>query len=978
MTYNEQDFEDHIVEHLVKSGYEQYKPADFDKDLCLIKEEVIGFIIATQTNEYAKLKKQYGDDTQNKFLYRLSQEISKKGTLQVLRKGIKDRGCKFRFAYFKPANKMNPGHQILYNRNGLSVIRQLKYSKRNENSIDIVIFINGIPIVTAEIKNSLTGQFVQNAVKQYKHDRDPKEQLLEYKRCLVHFAVGNEEVFMTTKLNKEKTYFLPFNKDTENPVNPNGHKTAYLWEDIFMPDTLLDLINNYLHIQTDTEKYYDKDKGLTETTKESFIFPRFHQLDVVRKLLDSVRTQGAGNNYLIQHSAGSGKSNSIAWLSHQLASLYRKDSDTERLFDSILVITDRKNLDRQLQNTIKQFEQTKGVVKPIEKHSGQLREALQAGKDIIISTLQKFPVISKEMSGLKGNRFAVIIDEVHSSTGGESAKHLKKVLSGNLETAENEDNLEFDLEDKINEEIEIRGKQLHISYFGFTATPKGKTLELFGNKNEEGKFLPFHSYSMKQAIKERFILDVLKNYTTFKRYFKLVKKIDQDKKYSKKKAMRLLTSYVDLQPHAIEMKTNIILDHFMEKTVNEIAGKARAMFATRSRLHAVKYYIAFKRIMKERGIKFKPLVAFSGTIEEHTENSLNGLPPKVKIPDAFKTPEYRILIVANKFQTGFDEPLLHTMYVDKKLGGVQAVQTLSRLNRTTSGKTDTLVLDFVNEAEDILLAFQPYYKTTFLEEETDPNKLYDLQSQLEEYEIFTESDVAEFAEIFFNPKEKLEMMQPILDRVVSTFRNKDEDEREDFRALLQSFIRLYGFISQLVTFADTGLEKLFVFCKNLNRKLPKRDNRLPYEVRDAVDLDSFRIQKTYEGSLKIKDDDGELKGISSGIGKHIEEEKEYLSNIIKALNDIFGTDLTNEDKIDVEMIKKKVAEHEELKTVMENKNNTVDNKKYKFNEVLDNIILDFVHTKLNLYKKLTDKNVNEYLKKELFKHYQKEFERKAV
>jgi len=564
---------------------------------------------------------------------------------------------------------------------------------------------------------------------------------------------------------------------------------------------------------------------------------------------------------------------------------------------------------------------------------------------------------------------------VHSSTGGESSKHLKKVLSGNLETAEDEDKPEFDLEDEIIKEIKTRGRQSHISYFGFTATPKGKTLELFGRKNQEGKYVPFHIYSMKQAIEEHFILDVLKNYTTFKRYFKLVKKIEEDKEYSTKKAMRLLTSYVDLQPHAIEMKTNIVLDHFLAKTVHEISGKARAMFATRSRLHAVKYFLAFRRIMKERNLPFKPLVAFSGTIEENTEISLNGLPPRVSIPDAFKTPGYRILIVANKFQTGFDEPLLHTMYVDKKLGGVQAVQTLSRLNRTTPGKTDTLVLDFVNETDDILFAFQPYYQATFLEEETEPNKLYDLQTQLQGYEIYTEDDINDFAGIFFNPKEKPEMMQPILDRVVTTFKHKDEQEREDFRALLQSFIRLYGFISQLITFEDTELEKLYVFCKNLNRKLPKRDNTLPYEVRDAVDLESFRIQKTYEGSILLKPGNGGTGGISSGIRTRIEDEKDYLSNIIKNLNDTFGTDLTDQDKVDVEVIKKKVAEHDELLTVMKNENNTLDNKRYKFNEVLDNIILDFVHTKLNLYKKLTDKKVNEYLKQELFKRYQKELEK---
>ncbi len=977
--YTEQNFEEYIEAHLLASGYHSQQLEAYDKALCLIPEEALAFIQATQPKEYEKLEKQYGADTPAKLVARLSSEVQKRGTLDVLRKGFKDRGAMFRLAYFKPASGMNPEHQELYQGNRFNVVRQLKYSQKNENSIDMVLFLNGLPIITAELKNSLTGQFVENAKKQYQQDRNPKgEPLLQFQRCLVHFAVGNEEVFMTTRLQGLATRFLPFNKDTDNPVNPIGHKTHYLWEDIWQPDTLLELVDNYLHIQIETEKEYQTGKGLVEIETEKFIFPRFHQLDVVRKILTAVRQDGVGKNYLVQHSAGSGKSNSIAWLAHQLTSFYQRPSDKERLFDSIIVVTDRRVLDKQLQDTIKQFEQTPGVVMKIDKHSGQLKEALEKGKAIIITTLQKFPVISKTMTLLKGQHFAVIIDEAHSSQSGESAKHLKKTLSVNLEQAENEDLVGEDLEDKIIQEIRARGPQNHISYFAFTATPKNKTLELFGRKGPDGKPVAFHIYSMHQAIEEGFILDVLKNYTTFNRYFKLVKTIAADNEYEKKKAIRLLTSYVDLQEHAIETKTRIMLEHFLEKTAHTIQGKGRAMVVTRSRLHAVRYYLMFRKIMAEMGLGYKPLVAFSDTVKdpdsgaEHTENSLNHLGPKVGIPDAFKTPDYRILVVANKFQTGFDEPLLHTMYVDKRLDGVQAVQALSRLNRTRLGKDDTLVLDFVNEAEDIQASFQPYYQTTILTEETDPNRLYDLETELRNFELYTSKDIDEYAEIFFDTKQPLERLQPVLDRVVVQWGNNQETEREDFRSALQKYIRLYGFISQIITFEDTDLEKLYVFAKGLNRKLPRRKVRLPYELKDAVDLDSFRLQQTYSGAIELEPEDGLLGGYTNGGTIHTEDEKDLLSNIIKVLNDTYGLNLTEEDKVDLVRIRTRLEENEDLRAVLQ-ADNPINVVRYKFNQVVDQMLLEFVHTKLDLYKKLTDPKVNELFKRRWFEGYVREY-----
>jgi len=977
--YTEQDFEEHIEEYLLNSGYHKKQSEDFDKDLCLLPDEVVQFIKSSQSKQYENLQKQYGGDTDSKLCYNLAQEISKRGTLHVLRKGFKDRGQRFQFAYFKPSSGMNPEHQRLYSQNRFSVIRQLHYSKKSEESLDLTIFLNGIPIITAELKNSLTGQFVEQAIKQYKEDRDPRETLFAFKRCLVHFAVGNEKVFMTTRLQGNKTRFLPFNKDTENPVNPNGHKSSYLWEDILQPDTLLDLINNYLHVQKNTERYFDKNKGkVVEREYEVFIFPRFHQLDVVRKTLDTVKNEGVGHNYLVQHSAGSGKSNSIAWLAHQLTKFYQSQTDKDRLFDSVVVISDRKILDRQLQNTIKQFEQTIGVVNPIDMGSQQLKRALETGKDIIISTIQKFPFISESITKLKGQRFAVIIDEAHSSQSGESAAHVQRALTATLENAEEEDRDDFDLEEEIIKEIRTRGRQPHISYFAFTATPKNKTLELFGRKSEEGKFVSFHIYSMRQAIEENFILDILENYTTFKRYFKLAKSVEADEEYEKKKAIRLLMSYVDLQPHSIEMKARIMLDHFLDKTVNAIQGRGRAMVVTRSRLHSVKFYLMFKKLMAEKHLPFKPLVAFSGTVkdpdtnEEYTETSLNRLPPRVKIEDAYKTPEYRILVVANKFQTGFDEPFLHTMYVDKKLGGVNAVQTLSRLNRTRSGKTNSVVLDFVNEAEGIQKSFQDYYQTTFLEEETDPNKLHQLETELGEFHVYTSKDVREFAEVFFNPAEPPEKLQPILDRVVEVWSSKEENEREDFRSILQSFIRLYGFVSQFITFEDIELEQLYVFAKNLNRKLPRRRNRLPYEIQDAVDLDSFRIQQTFKGSISLEKMDGSTSPISSGSPIHTEDEKDLLSIIINTLNETYGVNISEEDKVDIERIKVKLEEDEELKAVM-NPYNSLENIRYKFDKTVDTLILDFVNTKLDLYKKLSDPKVNSLFKRKWFDGFQRQF-----
>ena len=978
LRYTEQNFEEHIEEHLNRSRYRSLQSTDYDTSCCLIPDETLQFIRDTQPKEYQKLERQYGTETPAKFLDRLSREVERRGVLDVLRKGIRDRGCHFNLTYFQPASGMNPNHQRLYTQNRFSLIRQLKYSEKNEKSLDMTLFLNGLPLVTMELKNSLTGQVFTDAEKQYRTNRDPREPLFQFKRCLVHFAVGNEKVSMTTHLQADGTRFFPFNKEVENPVNPNGHKTAYLWEDILQPDNLIELIDNFIHEQETTEKVYDpRIREVKDEKHRVLVFPRYHQLDVIRQLKSAIVEESVGNNYLIQHTTGSGKSNSIAWLAHLLTHLYRSLTDTRRIFDSVIVVTDRRVLDRQLQNTIKQVARVEGVVHAVEKTSAQLRAFLESGKDIIISTIQKFSVIAEEIGALKSKTFAVIIDEAHSSQSGESARNLRISLSQGIELGVTEDNPDeiSDMDARILEEMERRQMQDHISYFGFSGTPKNKTLELFGRKDEEGKFVPFHIYSMRQSISEGFTLDVLQNYTTFKRYFELIKSVPEDKAYEKARTLRTLTNYVDLQHHSIETKTRIILEHFTARTEKTIEGKGRAMLVTPSRLHCVRYKQEFDRQMKEMGLPYGCLVAFSDTVhdtdngQDYTENGMNALPPSTSIADSFKDPQYRILIVANKFQTGFDEPMLQTMYVDKRLDGLQCVQTLSRLNRVAKGKTDTLVLDFVNEPDQIQEAFQQYYQTTSLAEETDPNRLYDLQQQLEDFDRYDAETIDRFCEVFYDPDKPDELLQGSLDGVVKRWAELEREDREAFRSTLQRYIRLYGYISRLMTFTDVDLEKLYIFGQSLNKKLPKREHPDLQGVLASVDLDSFRVQKMHDNlRLSLEEEDSEVEGYGSDGGTRREPERDFLSNIVQALNDAHQTDFTDEDRVDLATIHQKVNESEELRQVIEG-DNSESNKRYKFDEVFDEILLSFIDSKLDLYNRLTQEEINAHLKRELYRVY---------
>lgn len=964
-------FEAYIETFLIdQNGYEKRKPENYDKALCVDREVTLRFIKETQPKEWELLAEHHGSFAEDKFFKRLSEEIKARGLLDVLRTGLKDNGSSFSLAYFKPVTSINEETRKLYEGNIFSVMRQVKYSARNENSIDMVIFLNGLPIFTIELKNQLTGQSVTNALRQYKTDRDPNEPLLQFKRALTHFAVDTDEVYMTTKLEGLKTFFLPFNKGNEmsagNPPAKNKYKTEYVWEDIWTKDTVLEIVSRFLCLQKE-EKI---DANGKKRIEEKLIFPRYHQLDAVRRLITDSRESGAGKNYLIQHSAGSGKSNTIAWVAHRLADLH--DEADKKVFDSVIIITDRRVLDKQLQNTVAQFEQVRGVVKKIDKHSSQLREALENGEKIIITTLQKFPVIVEDMEKLSGKNFAVIIDEAHSSQTGESAKTLKQVLTFDEQEKDYEDGEEF-----ILAEMKARGRQKNVSFLAFTATPKQKTLEMFGEKQFDGTFRPFSIYSMKQAIDEGFILDVLKNYTTYQMYFNLLKKVQDDPDYKKKKAQRLMVDFVGKHEVAIQKKIEIIVTHFWENIAREIGGKAKAMIVTRSRLHAVRFKLEMDAYLAKNNLPMKSLVAFSGTVDdgdlEYTESQMNGVSEN-QTADTFKEDDYKFLIVAEKFQTGFDEPLLTAMYVDKKLSGVNCVQTLSRLNRTRPDKEETFVLDFVNNTDDIKESFQPYYTTTVLAEATDPNILHDLQRDILNYKLFDEREIGEFCKMYFRGVSPSEL-NGFLDVIKPRFLELDKEQQTDCRKKMSEYLKKYAFISQIISFSDSSLEKLYVFLRLYRRKLPITTETLPFEVLDSVDLESIKIPQVGQTSIMLENEDGALEPIAGrGRGKN-EDENEALSKIIKEVNERFGTTFSEEDRIILNNLTKRLLDHNALAGAVKN-NNSQDAVKVKFDEVFEKELISMFRNNFDLYQKLdSNADLKDYVNRKMFDFIQKKLKK---
>jgi type I restriction enzyme R subunit len=944
--HTENRLEDAIeYQFIEKDRYQKGLSNDFDTERALEPARVIAFIEKTQAKIWNTLKGIHGSDAEKVVLDDLCKTLETQGMLNVLRYGFKSFGKKLKVAYFAPSTQLNSDTLALYKANELSVTRQLYFSSKDKKSLDLVLFLNGLPIVTMELKNSLTKPTVEEAKTQYKNDRDPKEKLFEFKkRALVHFAVDQDLVFMTTRLSGKQTFFLPFNLGCDGgagnpPASDGGYRTAYLWKEVLQSNSLLDILGRFMHLQIEDKKVVT-DKGIKKIRKETLIFPRYHQLDAVRKLVSHSQEAGAGRNYLVQHSAGSGKSNSIAWLAHRLSSLH--DVNDEKIFDTVVVITDRRILDQQLQDTIYQFEHKQGVVQKINEDTRQLVKALTTGTPIIISTVQKFPFVTETIEklnkeqggssvaiGTKDKCFAVIVDEAHSSQSGETAMEMKYILNKEgieeaaekykAENSENEDDL-------IIRNMMKRGRQSNISFFAFTATPKFKTKHVFDEPGASGKS-PFHEYTMRQAIEERFILDVLKNYTTYETYYGIANTVKDDKNVERKKAARELMQFLNLHPVNIGQKTQIMVEHFRASVRHRIGGRAKAMVVTDSRLHAVKYKLSFDKCLKDKGyMDIKTLVAFSGTVEDpkipgkkYTEVGMNDGISERELPETFDSEEYRVLLVADKYQTGFDQPYLHTMYVDKKLSGIQAVQTLSRLNRSATGKEDTFVLDFRNTQEEIYQAFKPFYEVTEADELTDPHHMYRLQGQIEEKQIIFEREVNDFCAVYFVDKRKESVhehakMNGILDLAVERFKTLADDEQEELKSLCVNFKNMYAFLSQVIPYQDSDLEKLYIYLRFLLTKLPRRASGTAYHLEDEIELEYYRLQKISEGSIDLgRGESRPLKGSGDvGTGRPVEDEI-LLSELIDILNERFGTDFTEADQLFFDQIEAEAKVDDNLK-----------------------------------------------------------------
>lgn len=963
--HTELTFEENIEASLITNGgYTKGTSEDFNPTLGLFPSYIIDFLKSSQPNEWEKIEAVHKSGVADKVIKRLVKELDIRGALDVLRNGFTDYGVKFRMAFFQPETTLNPDAYIAYDKNELKVVRQLYYQRKGKNSLDMVLVLNGLPVATIELKNQFTGQTVANAKKQYVFDREASEAIFHFKkRSLVHFAVDTDESFMTTKLAGKNTFYLPFNlghnNGAGNPPNSNGYRTSYLWEQVWTKDSLLDIIAKFLHIDEN----------------DTMIFPRYHQMDVVRRIIRNAREKGAGHNYLIQHSAGSGKSNSIAWLSYRLSSLHNEHD--ERVFDSVVVITDRRVLDNQLQSTIYQFEHKEGVVVKIDESSQQLADAISSGSNIIITTLQKFPFILDKIGEIPNRKYAVIIDEAHSSQGGEATKKMKEVLSAkSLEEAESielNSNLDEDAEDEIRKSMQARGKQDNLSFFAFTATPKQKTVEVFGTQDEQGIPKPFHLYSMKQAIEEGFIHDVLKNYTTYNTYFKLNKQIEDDPNINKKQANRAIARFLTLHPHNLAQKTEVIIEHYRKVVAQKIGGKAKAMVVCSSRLHALRYKEEFDKYIREKGYKINTLVAFSGKVmtpenpDGITEVQINGI-KESELPRHFDSPDYQILTVASKYQTGFDQPLLHTMYVDKKLSGVLAVQTLSRLNRTAAkhGKEDTFVLDFANDGEEIRGAFQPYYELTTVEESSDPNRLYDLKGIIEQAQIIWQSEVDNFCNIFYKSQKTLSnsdqgRLNGFIDPAVERFKELPEENdvtgrisQEDFKHVLQSFTRAYSFLTQIMPFSDVDLEKLFTYSRFLLKKLPKTDQADRFKLGDEVALEYYRLQRITEQSIALEDQGeyGLENNGEAGIRSTNKDEQALLSELIDMINTRFGTEFNQSDKLFFDQLEQDCILNEKLQTAATS--NTQENFKYVYDDEIMKILIERMDQNKDIFSKMID------------------------
>lgn len=1013
--HTERDFETAIEKGLVGSGgYRQGDPKAYDPAIALFPDDVIGFIRDSQPARWGQLEAMLKDRTETTVIDSLTKELGSKGALGVLRHGFKCYGKELRLAYFRPNSSMNPDAAARFAANRLTITRQVEFVsevlKRPDSQnckciIDVVLAVNGLPVATVELKNPLTGQRAEDACKQFIADRDGRDLLFRFKeRALVHFAVDPDEVWMTTELKGAETLFLPFNRGHNygagNPSVEGNWKTHYLWDEVLCADSLLDILQRFMHLEV-TERTVETTTGVRTVRKETMIFPRYHQLDAVRRLVDHAKAHRSGHNYLVQHSAGSGKSNSIAWLAHRLASLH--DANDEKVFHSVVVITDRRVLDQQLQNTIYQFEHKTGVVEKIDENTQQLAKALSSGTPIIISTIQKFPFISQAIRTLEARgkgvsietrdrRFAVIVDEAHSSQSGETVKSLKGILNrdgitdaiaSQFDDDEEDGDLSEEAKAKIREEMLKRGRQPNLSFFAFTATPKFKTKAVFDEPGPSGAS-PFHEYSMRQAIEEGFILDVLQNYTTYKRFFGLVKQVEDDPDVPKKAAAKALGQFLELHPVNVEQVVAVIIEHFRLKVMHELAGRAKAMVVTGSRLSAVRYKQAFDRYIRDKGYDgIRALVAFSGTVEDpdlpgssFTEVAMNDGLPERELPERFAGESYRVLIVAEKYQTGFDQPLLQTMYVVKKLAGVQAVQTLSRLNRTAPGKTRTFVLDFKNEEEDIFKAFKPYYETTPVGENADPQKLNELHHKLLQPAVFTPDDVRDFSEVWFKRRrdhsgQDHRLMNAILDGCVDRFDRLDEPAQEEFRGHLTAFRNLYSFLSQIMPYFDEGLEQLFAFLRNLSSKLPRPGDGSKFTLDDDVALKFFRLQQVGEGTIDLSQGEAlPLKG-PTDVGTAREKDTEVaLSTLVDKLNERFGTDFTKADQLFFDQVRATAEQNE--KVVEAAQANNLPNFSTFFGRILDDLFIQRMEGNDEIFNRvMSDKRfrtaAHEHLAREVYK-----------
>lgn len=980
-SYTETAFEAAIEQELVaRGGYAKRKPADFDEATALFPADVIGFIRDSQPERWSQLEALLGERTQATLLESLTAELRDKGALYVLRYGFKCYGKTLRLAYFRPNSGLNPETAALYAKNRLTITRQVAFTsvlkrpdgKHRRCIIDVTLAVNGLPVVTAELKNPLTAQRAENAIKQYQHDRDGHDLLFAFKqRALVHFAVDPDEAWMTTRLNGAETLFLPFNRGdghgAGNPLAAGNWRVHYLWDDVLTRDSLLDILQRFMHLEV-KERKVKTENGARTIRKETVIFPRYHQLDVVRKLVAHAQANGSGHNYLVQHSAGSGKSNSIAWLAHRLAGLH--DASDSKIFHSVVVVTDRRILDQQLQDTIYQFEHKTGVVEKIDQNTQQLARALSQGTPIVITTIQKFPFIAHALATLEkhgegvaidtaGKRFAVIVDEAHSSQSGETAKALRGMLNqSGIESAiaaqwsDVEDgSLTDEAKRNLLRDTLKRSRQPNLSFFAFTATPKFKTLALFDEAGPTGT-APFHEYSMRQAIEEGFIMDVLENYTTYKRFYGLIKQIENDPEVPRRKAAGALARFMELHPVNIGQIVAVIVEHFRLHVMPEIGGRAKAMVVTASRLAAVKYKLAFDAYIREYGYSgIRSLVAFSGTIEDPdvpgtswTEVAMNGGIAESELPETFGGEDYRVLLVAEKYQTGFDQPLLQTMYVVKKLAGVQAVQTLSRLNRMAPGKSCTFVLDFVNSEEDIHRAFKPYYESTPVGASADPQQLNRLQHEILEPAVFGPDEVAAYAAVWYRGRREQSasdhrQLNAILDAAVTRFGQRDEEDREAFRGKLTAFRNLYAFLSQVIPYQDSGLEKFYTFVRGLLAKLPPPGDGRAFKLDDEVALKYYRLRQIGDGSIDLgKGEAYPLKGPTDVGTGGVKDEAVSLSSLVEKLNERFGTDFTEADQLFFDQIRSTATGNDKI--VEAAQANNLENFSAWFGKVLDGLFVD--------------------------------------